>query len=111
MEAFMKYLEEKTDACKAEIAALQAEGRMDDAAFAKVRANIYDICRTVTDVHVNRTKAGKPAVQAQLDRFEAGWSEALAQAKIHGDAKAAAVEEIKLQTLREINVRFAEAAQ
>ena len=46
MKEFITYLNSKVEEGKAETASLQADGRTDDANFAKARTNIYDICRT-----------------------------------------------------------------
>ena len=108
MKEFMAFLEDKIAEGKAETAALEADGRKDDANFAKIRTNIYDICRTVTRTLVDRPGAGIGAVKAQLDRFHAGWSEALERAKRHDDINAVTVEETKLAALEDIVARFQE---
>ena len=109
MEEFMKYLEAQIEAGKAEIAALEAADRKDDANFARVRANIYEVCKTVSTVHLTRG-GGPAAVKNLLDRFAAQWGEALQKAKDHGDAKGIAVEETKLAALADVTARFTEAA-
>ena len=110
MEKFLEYLNAQIEACKAEIAALEAAGRQDDAVFAKVRLNIYDVCKTVTGVHLKPTGGGVSAITAMLERFRTQWGEALQKAKDHGDAKNIAVEETKLAALADVIARFTEAA-
>ena len=54
MKEFITYLSSKVEEGKAETASLLADGRTDDANFAKVRTNIYDICRTISQTLINR---------------------------------------------------------
>ena len=82
MEEFITYLGSKIEEGKAETAALLADRRKDDADFAKVRTNIYDVCRTVS-----------------------------LKAKQHDNVSGIAVEETKLAALEDIIVRFQEAAE
>ena len=67
MKDFIEYLTDQFEAGKNDIARLEADGRKDDADFAKVRTNIYDVCRTVTKALTDRPGAGPEAVKAQLD--------------------------------------------
>ena len=110
MKEYMNYLDEKISACRAEIAALQADGREDDAVFAKVRANIYDVFKTVSRVHLNRPGGGADAVRAMLKKFQKEWGEALQLAETHGDTQKIAVEEAKLAVLADVTARFEESA-
>ena len=109
MKAFMTYLSGKVEEGKAETAALLADGRRDDANFAKVRTNIYDVCRTVSQALMNRPGAGTDAVKAQMERFRTEWSAALEKAKQHDNTGAIAVEETKLAALEDIIAHFQEA--
>ena len=108
MKEFITYLSGKIDEGKAETASLLAEGRTDDANFAKVRTNIYDICRTVSQALINRPGAGAGAVRAQLERFHTEWSAALEKAKQHDNINGIAVEETKLAALDDIIAHFPE---
>ena len=111
MNDFITYLDGKIEEGKEQIAKLEADGRMDDANFAKVRTNIYDVCKTVSQALMNRPGAGVTAVQAQFDRFNTGWSAALEKAKQHDDIKNVAVEEIKLAALKDVMARCKEVAK
>ena len=108
MEEFIGYLTERIGACKAEAARLEEAGCRDEADFAKVRTNIYEVCRTVTGALVNRPGAGPEAVKAQLERFHTAWSAALETAKAHGDARNTVIEETKLEALRDAAAHFPE---
>ena len=108
MEAWMDYLARQAEAGRTEAAALAAEGRQDDANFVKVRANIYDVCKTVSRALLNRPGAGAGAVRERLERFRNEWGEALRKARDHGDVRGIAVEETKLAALADVLAHFPE---
>jgi hypothetical protein len=108
MKEFMAYLESRIAEGKGEIIKLEADGRKDDANFSKVRTNIYDVCRTISQTLADKPGAGIVAIKAQLDRFRTGWSAALDKAKQHDDINAVAVEETKLAALEDIIAHFPE---
>ena len=110
MESFISFLDERIKSGKEKIAALEAEGRKDDANFAKVSTNIYDVCRTVTQALANRPGAGVSAVRAQLDKFRAIWGGALEKAKQHGSVENIAIEETKLAALEDVIAHFPEVS-
>ena len=111
MEDFITYLTGKIEEGKAETASLLADGRKDDANFAKVRTNIYDVCRTVSQALVNRPGAGIGAIRSQLERFRTEWGAALEMAKQHDNINGIAVEETKLAALEDIIAHFQEATE
>ena len=111
MKAFIAYLDSKIAEGKARTAALQADGRRDDANFMKVHTNIYEVCRTVSQALANRPGAGTGAVKAQLERFRTEWSTALEKAKQHNNTNSIAVEETKLAALEDIAARFEEVSE
>ena len=109
MKEFISYLDSRIEEGRSEITALTVDGRTDDANFAKVRTNIYDVCRSVINTLINRPGAGRNAIAAQLERFRATWGAALEKARLQGSAKETAVGENKLAALEEIISRFGEA--
>ena len=108
MKEFISYLDSRIEEGRAEIAVLTADGRTDDANFAKIRTNIYDVCRTVSRTLADRPGAGIDAIAAQLERFRATWGAALEKAKQHDDISGIAVEETKLAALEDVIVHFRE---
>ena len=108
MKEFISYLDSRIEEGRSEITALTVDGRTDDANFAKVRTNIYDVCRSVINTLINRPGAGRNAIAAQLERFRTSWSASLEEANKHDDISAAAVEEIKLAALKDVIARFRE---
>lgn len=108
MQEFLNYLTQQIETGRADTLALEAQGRKDDANFAKVRTNIYDICRTVSQVHLKRP-GGESAVKALFARFQGEWSAALEKAKAHEETKDIVVEETKLAALADVMTHFEEA--
>ena len=108
MKEFISYLDNRIEEGRSEIAALTADGRTDDANFAKIRTNIYDVCRTVSRTLADRPGAGIDAIAAQLERFRATWGAALEKAKQHDDISGIAVEETKLAALEDVIAHFRE---
>ncbi len=111
METFIQYLTEQIEAGKAEIARLEEDGCRDDADFAKVRTNIYEVCRTVTNALVDRPGAGPEAVKKQFENFRTTWGAALDNVRKHGDTRNIVIEEAKLNVLEDVIARFPEAAE
>ena len=108
MKEFISYLDNRIEEGRAEIAVLTADGRTDDANFAKIRTNIYDVCRTASRTLADRPGAGIDAIAAQLERFRATWGAALEKAKQHDDISGIAVEETKLAALENVIAHFRE---
>jgi len=88
---FMNYLQENKKRHLAEAAELAAADRRDDAVFAKIRANVFDIFLQVGD------KSHKI-----FEHLKIKWANEKALAEEHGDTAAAAIEQIKLEMLYEI---------
>ena len=108
MERFMNYLTQKIDECRELIGALENDGRQDEANFAKVRMNIYDVCRTVINALAARPGAGPDAVKAQFERFSREWNAALDKAREHGDHRNTVIGETKIEALEDVMEHFKE---
>ncbi|MBR6766711.1 MAG: hypothetical protein IKM02_02040 [Clostridia bacterium] len=104
------YLDEQIARCKEKEKALLSDGRSDEADFEKVRANIFDVFRTVLS-------AGTKACSGDLSRakqfFEektvqipSNWETAYEKAKQHNDTARMHIEQIKLDAVREIRETF-----
>ena len=111
MEQYYAYLRERKAMLLKEAEQLKAEDRADESDLDKIRANIYDICGTVTKVHMDRPGGGKEACRAQLERFRREWTAAGEKAAAHGDTKKAVIEEIKLEALADAAAKLEEALQ
>ncbi len=111
MKDFIGYLSQQIEAGKNDIARLEKEERQDDADFVKVRTNIYEVCKTVTNALIERPGAGVEAVSARFDGFKKSWGAALDKAREHGDARNIVVEETKLEALEDVIAHFAEVVK
>ena len=111
MTDFIEYLTKQIEAGKKDIDRLETDGRKDDADFVKVRTNIYDVCRTVTNALMERPGAGAEAVKTQLERFRTGWGAALDKAREHGEARNIVIEETKLEALNDVILHFSEGGK
>ena len=106
----IRYFAEQTESCKAAAQHLQNDDRADEAVFAKIRLNIYEIFNTVFSVAV--TTAGPDADKiaafflARLRQIPQSWHAALAAAEAHGETEKVLIERIKLETAAEIQKEF-----
>lgn len=106
------YFDEQTALCDRRRSALRAEGYADDADFEKIRANVFEIFRTVLSVAV-KTHPDDPSAVRQFflqkaEEIPKNWRSALNAAEQHGDAARIHPELLKLDTVDAIRARFAE---
>lgn len=105
------YFDEQTALCAQREQALRADGRDDEASFERIRANVFDIFRTMLFV-ARQVSGGEEAAARRffaekLETIPANWRAALARAEEHGDAVRAQIERVKLGALKEIEAQFA----
>lgn len=113
MSAFTQYLNAETQRLRLEGASLKAEGRGDEASFAQIRLNIHEICKTVL-LALQKQPSALPLRERylqKLDGFACSWSNAHQQALAHDDCCKAIIEQIKLETLSTIRVRYLEMGE
>ncbi len=100
------------EGCRQREKVLTADERRDEAVFEKIRANVYDIFRTVLSVAVNKYAAQPEKAmeffEVKLSQIPAGWKQAYAQALEHNDAVRAETERIKTEAAEAIRRRFDE---
>lgn len=96
METLLRMLDDRAEAFRAESARLSADDRIDEGTFAKIRANVCGICKSVLQV--------LPMDQAErkLQALHETWAASRSEAQGHGDAQRATIETVKLETLEEI---------
>lgn len=105
-QKFELYLDEKIAACKQRTKLLTEDNRVDEGNFEKVRANVYEIFRTILSV-AERT-CGKDDLAKRrfflqkAEQIPTGWKTSYEDAKQHGDIKKMHIEDIKLATVQEI---------
>lgn len=104
------YFESRISACKADIAALNADDRQAEAIFVKIQLNVYDIFNTV--LSAAEKSAGDDDGKllefflTRLQQIPQNWNTALANAGQHGDVEKAHLEQIKLDAAAEIRQAF-----
>lgn len=109
-KAFAAWLDGQIALCKERRQALLTDERRDEATFEKVRANVYDICRTLFAV-AQRTCEGDAEAASRFFLLKTGqipqsWAAAYERAKRHGDAEKMAIEKLKLETVEEVKAAF-----
>ncbi len=104
------WFEEKIALCGKRNQELNGDGRTDEAIFEKVKANIYDVFRTVLSVAVKTGNGDADAVKTffvqRAEQIPAGWAAALEKAREHHDIVRMQTEQIKLDTIHEIREEF-----
>ena len=105
------YFEEQIAMCGRRNKELLIDERTDEADFEKVKANVYDIFRTILSVAVKTGKGDSNAVRRffvqKSEQIPSSWETAYDNAKQHNDAVKMRLEQIKLDTINEIKENFA----
>ena len=105
-QKFESYLDEQIAACKQRSKLLAEDDRMDEGKDEKVRANIYEIFKTI--LSVAERVCGKDDLAKRrfflqkAEQIPTSWTISYEKAKQNGDVKKMHVESIKLDTIREI---------
>ena len=106
-----RYFDGQIALCDQRNKELLADDRIDEAAFERVRANVYDIFRTVLSAAVKACSGNPDAVRRffvqKTEQIPANWAAAYERARQHNDAVRLQIEQIKLDTIREIKESFA----
>ena len=106
-----RYFEEQIAMCNRRSKKLLDDERTDEAAFEKVKANVYDIFRTVLSVAVKTSNGDPDAVRRffvqKTGQIPSGWVNAYDKAEQHNDTVRMCLEQIKLDTIGEIRENFA----
>ncbi len=105
------YFEEHIALCGQRNKEFLVDDRTDEATFEKVKANVYDIFRTILSVAVKTSKGDPDAVQRffvqKTEQIPSSWVTAYEKAKQHNDVVKMRLEQIKLDTIGEIKENFA----
>ena len=89
---------------------LDQDNRADEAIFAKVKMNVYDIFKTIFSVAVktaghDEEKAVK-FFMSKLQQIPENWRTALNNAETHGETEKAHIERVKLEAVEAIKNEF-----
>lgn len=110
MSAFLIWLDHACAKLEQEAKALRDSGRKDEADLVRIRINIHQIARTLYTV-CQRTAPGaafRAAYLSKLDALPANWESARDLAAQHGDQCRVVIEDIKLDTLKMLRIRYLE---
>lgn len=104
---FFAFLEDRKQAVLAEIQALSAEGRNDEANILKAKSNVYDIGRSMFQAADKLTKGNAEELfPVMFGNVTGTWRASLEQAKANGDERKILVEEAKISAVDEIKAEF-----
>ena len=110
IEKFTAYLDAALARCAEQENALITDERKDEAIFEKIRANVYNIFRTVLGVAVDTcgedTEKIRDFFLQRIDLIPASWHTSYETAKQHNDTAKVQIEEIKLAVVQEIKAEF-----
>lgn len=109
-QKFVSYLDGRIAACKQRGKQLTEDDRADEGNLEKIRANVYDIFKTVLSV-AGRVCGGDGSAERDFflqktEEIPAGWKASYEKARQNGDARKMHIEGIKLDTVREIRDRY-----
>lgn len=106
------YFESEIAKCTEKGAELTAEERKDEAVFAVIRGNILDIFKTISSVAEEICSGDEEKFRefflSKTEQIPQNWHMSLERARAHGDAEAAHIERVKLETIEEIKATFAQ---
>ena len=105
-QKFESYLDQQIAACKQRSKLLAEDERMDEGNFEKVRANVYEIFKTILSVAervCGKDDSAKRSFFLQkVEQIPTSWAASYEKAKQNGDVKKMHIESIKLDTIQEI---------
>lgn len=92
---------------------LSADDRRDEAVFARIRGNVYEIFRSVLTA-AEKTCGDDEQIgrffTEKLDSIPRSWQDALTMANAHNEGDKAHIEALKLAAAEEIRAKLREAA-
>lgn len=107
--AFIDYLDQRTFSIQEETFRLTADNRRDEANFEKIRANIFQIVKTMLQASARISQEESQRVrflESKLALFQETWEGYLMKAKEHGDDLKIVQEQTRLEALAEIQDVF-----
>lgn len=109
IETFINYLDQRTSLVQEDILRLIADDRKDEANFEKIRANIFQIVKTVLQASARLSQEESQRVrflESKLALFQETWEKSLMKAKEHEDDLKIVQEQTRLEALAEIQDVF-----
>lgn len=109
MENFLEYIDQSVLALQQEEKELIASDRKDEANFVRIRSNVYGIAKAYYGaVQKAAPEEFKDEYTRRITKLLGTWQDACDKATAHEDVEKTVVEEVKLQTLKEILQHFDE---
>lgn len=109
-QRFESYLDERIATCKEHSNLLAKDDRIDEGNFEKVRANVYEIFKTILSVAENicgeDDLAKKKFFLEKAEQIPLSWTTSYEKAKQNEDVTKMHIESIKLETIQEIKDMF-----
>lgn len=108
-ESFITYLDERTRAVQENITRLTKDQRKDEADFEKIRANIFQMFKTIFLASARISPAEEEQIRFfdnKMTSIAETWKEALAKAAKHQDERRILQEQVKLEVMDEIRNFF-----
>ena len=104
---FMQYLDAQIQSCKQEESRLIEDCRKDEANFCRIRANVFEICRTLFTA-AQKSAADKVSedFMKKTSHISENWKISRQKAEEHQDAARLLIENTKLQAAWEITEQF-----
>lgn len=109
IETFINYLDQRISSIQEDTLRLIADDRRDEANFEKIRANIFQIVKTMLQASARISQEESERVgflEAKLALFQETWEGYLRKAKEHGDDLKIVQEQTRLEALAEIRDTF-----
>lgn len=104
------YFDREINQCKILSRNLMEDGREDEAIFAKIRGNVFEIFNTIFNVGIRSSSGFDERVyQFFLERLEQilqNWEHSRENAKNYHEAEKEFIESIKLETANQIKGEF-----
>lgn len=108
-ESFITYLDERTRAVQENINRLTKDQRKDEADFEKIRANIFQMFKTIFQASARISTAEEDQIRFfdnRMTTIAETWKAALAKATEHRDERRILQEQVKLEVVDEIRSFF-----
>lgn len=106
----VRFFADRIENCKSIAQQLRSDDREDEAVFAKIQRNVYDIFNTIFSVAVKTAgQDDEKVVQfflIRLQQIPQSWHTALRSAEAHGESEKAHIEHLKLEAVAEIQKEF-----
>lgn len=106
----VRFFTDRIENCKSIAQQLRSDDREDEAVFARIQLNVYDIFNTIFSVAIKTAgQDDRKVVQFFLTRMQQipqSWYTAQATAEQHDETERAHIEHIKLEVVAEIQKEF-----